>query len=63
LEFSAPDGRGGLHYNPLRTFEYFQSFTPVARVGYSILIYRITRNQANAIRRQWKLEETLAEQP
>ena len=42
LEFSAPDGQGGLHYNSLHTFDYFHAFTPVARGGYSILIYHIS---------------------
>jgi len=63
FEFSAPDGRGGFHSNRLHTFEYFQSFTPVARVGYSILIYHITSDEANTVRRQLSLEEIQAERP
>jgi hypothetical protein len=63
LEFSAPDGHGGLHYNSLRTFEYFQAFSPLGRAGYSILIYRITLEDANVVRRQWGLEELPASSP
>lgn len=61
--FGAPDGNGSFHHNSLHVFEYFQSFTPVARAGYSILIYRITLDEANTVRRQLGLEEILAEQP
>jgi 4-amino-4-deoxy-L-arabinose transferase-like glycosyltransferase len=63
LEFSAPDGRGKLHYNSLGTFEYFQAFSPIGRAGYSILIYHITHEQANAVRSQWGLEELQSENP
>jgi hypothetical protein len=63
LEFSAPDGRGGLRLNSLHALEYFQWFTPVARAGYSILIYHISLDAANAVRRQLGLEEIQAERP
>ena len=63
LEFSAPNGQGGFHHNPLHSLEYFQFFKPVARAGYSILIYHITLDEANAMRRQLGLEEIQAEQP
>jgi hypothetical protein len=63
LEYGAPDGRGGFHHNPLHAFEYFQAFTPVARAGYSILIYRIAAEEANAVRRRWGLPEAPAAGP
>jgi 4-amino-4-deoxy-L-arabinose transferase-like glycosyltransferase len=63
LEYNAPDGQGGVHHNNLRTFEYFQSFTPVARAGYSILIYHITLDEANAVRHRLGLEEIRTERP
>jgi hypothetical protein len=63
LEFGSPDGQGGFHHNPLHSFEYFQLFNPVARAGYSILIYHITLDEANAARRRLGLEEIRAEQP
>jgi hypothetical protein len=63
IEFLAQNGQGWLQPNSLHSFEYFQSFTPVARAGYSILIYHITLDEANAVRRQLGLEELLAERP
>ncbi len=57
FEFSCPDGQGRFHPNHIRAFDYFQFFTPVARAGYSILIYHITADEANAVRRRLGLEE------
>ncbi len=39
----APDGAGG--------FKYFNEFQPIAKAGYSILIYHITLEEANRVRR------------
>ena len=33
-------------------YEYFNHFSPIARVGYSLYIYRITPKQADQLRRQ-----------
>jgi|SRR5579875_1321531 len=63
LEFSSPDGQGGFRHNPLHSLEYFQFFKPVARAGYSIWIYHITLDEANAVRRQLGLKEIRAGQP
>lgn len=63
FEFSAPDGQGGLRPNALHAFEYFQSFTPAARAGYSILIYHITREEANTVRRRLGFEELHVRHP
>ncbi|MCI0683805.1 MAG: glycosyltransferase family 39 protein [Gemmataceae bacterium] len=56
LQFAAPDGDGNRRDIPLRGFEYFLAFTPIARAGYSILIYHITVAQANDVRRRMGLE-------
>jgi hypothetical protein len=44
-------------------YHYFQRFQPVAMVGYSIYIYNITPDDANRMRRELGLAETLASQP
>ena len=50
--FSAPDGLGGWRWIPRHdSFAYFRHFEPIARAGYSIYIYRITPEQADAVRR------------
>jgi hypothetical protein len=51
-KFLAPDGRGGvLPIEDRNHFRYFNAFRPIARAGYSIHIYHITREQADAARR------------
>ncbi len=56
ITFSAPDGEGGFRWIPRHdSFTYFQSFTPIARAGYSIYIYHITLDEANAARRKMGL--------
>lgn len=51
----APDGAGGYVSAPLRSLQYFQHFQPIAKAGYSILIYHITLEEANRVRRQYGL--------
>ncbi|HWE34954.1 MAG TPA: glycosyltransferase family 39 protein [Isosphaeraceae bacterium] len=51
-EFYAPDGRGGLRSIPHGDYEYFRRFRPIARAGYSILIYHISPREAAAERRR-----------
>ena len=51
----ATDGEGGYRFRPFRSYEYFQHFQPVAKAGYSIFLYHITPDQANAIRAQYGL--------
>jgi hypothetical protein len=55
MGFSCPDGTGGQFGIPLHGYEYFQYFQPIAKAGYSIFIYHITLEQANAVRRQFGL--------
>jgi hypothetical protein len=50
-----PDGRGGYRSAPFRTYEYFQQFRPIAKAGYSIFIYCITLDEANAVRARYGL--------
>jgi hypothetical protein len=38
-------------------FSYFRRFRPVARAGYSIYIYHVTRDEANRARRELGLAE------
>jgi 4-amino-4-deoxy-L-arabinose transferase-like glycosyltransferase len=52
LGFEAPDGHGGWRRIPLRSYEYFRHFRPVAQAGYSIYIYQISMEQANEVRKQ-----------
>ena len=47
---SPPDGQGGYRFAPFRSYEYFQQFDPVGKAGYSVFIYRITHDQARAVR-------------
>jgi hypothetical protein len=58
-----PDGNGG-QYVPRGDgfdFGYFRHFEPIASAGYSIRLFRITAEQANAIRRElglWALTDS-----
>ena len=53
MTFQAADGRGGWQSIARHdSLAYFRGFTPIARAGYSIYIYKITLDQANAVRRQ-----------
>ena len=54
-QFVAPDGQGGFHHTSRDDYAYFRRFRPVARAGYSILIYRITPAEANVARRDLAL--------
>lgn len=51
-KFLIPDGTGEFRWVRPHEFEYFRAFRPVARAGYSISIYRITPEQAEAERRR-----------
>ena len=57
----ATDGRGGYRFAPFRAYEYFRHFEPIAKAGYSIFIYRITPEQANAVRTLYGLPPLPAE--
>jgi hypothetical protein len=50
--FPLHDGRGGVLRVRGMAYKYFQRFEPVARAGYSINIYHVTLQQANAVRRE-----------
>ncbi len=51
----ATDGEGGYRFAPFRGYEYFRHFQPVAKAGYSIFLYHITPDQANAVRARYGL--------
>lgn len=50
--FSIPNGNGGLAPIELHEYEYFRHFRPIAKAGYSIFIYHITPEEADAVRRE-----------
>ena len=55
-KYSIPDGHGGrVLINRHDHFAYFHLFQPIARAGYSLLIYHITPAQADAARRRLRL--------
>jgi hypothetical protein len=53
------DGRGKrlVEDDPNCDFSYFRRFEPVARAGYSMLIYRLELPEVNRVRRELGLEE------
>lgn len=51
LEFEAPDGTGTFQPVDTTDFTYFKLFRPIATAGYSIRIYCVTTDDANAARR------------
>lgn len=55
MEFLAPDGLGGTMGVGIDDFAYFRRFTPIAKAGYSIHIFHITPEQADAARREMGL--------
>ncbi len=57
LEFQAPNGQGGWEAVAREDYQYFREFAPIAKAGYSIYIYHITPDQANALRRKLGLPE------
>ena len=48
--YRVPDGHGDRRPIPLRGYDYFKRFPPIAKAGYSIFIYHITPEEANAVR-------------
>lgn len=54
-----PDGAGGYEVVRRGELAYFQKFTPVARAGYSILIFHITPDDAERVRAELGLGGTL----
>ena len=55
---------GYRHYEePAAWFTYYQQFQPVARAGHSILIYHITLEEANAVRKRMGLTPLSAVRP
>jgi hypothetical protein len=49
-EYSLPDGHGGWRWFPLNSFAYFQRCRPTARIGWSICIYYIKRDECRKLR-------------
>jgi len=59
MKADAPDGRGGsFRVADREHFAYFLRFRPIARAGYSIYIYHINAQQADAARRELGLHPT-----
>jgi hypothetical protein len=52
----AVDGTAGIGFFPNQGYDYFASFQPIAKAGYSIFIYHISLPEANEVRRQMGLE-------
>jgi hypothetical protein len=52
MAFFSRDAEGRRQWHPSGAYLYFRRFTPVAKAGYSIFIYHITPEQANAVRRE-----------
>jgi hypothetical protein len=50
--YVACDGGGQLQYVDVHDYAYFRHFRPIAKAGYSIFIYHITPEEANAVRRK-----------
>jgi hypothetical protein len=50
IPFTSPDGNGGSVVVPEGAYTYFRSFEPVARVGGSIWIFRISNDHAQRLR-------------
>jgi 4-amino-4-deoxy-L-arabinose transferase-like glycosyltransferase len=50
--FHPANGRGSFRNVSMHEYEYFQHFQPIAKAGYSIFIYHITREDANRFRRE-----------
>jgi 4-amino-4-deoxy-L-arabinose transferase-like glycosyltransferase len=48
--YPVANGRGGMEYLDEPYFTYFQQCAPVARVGYSILIYHLEIEECNRVR-------------
>lgn len=59
--FPMHDGRGGWFRPTGHPFGYFQRFRPVARAGYSILIYHVDLSEANRVRRELGLPDFVPE--
>jgi len=51
----APDGAGEYESAPFGSLAYFNQFQPIAKAGYSILIYHITLEDANRVRHHFGL--------
>ena len=56
-----PNGRGGYRFAPMHSYSYFQHFQPIAKAGYSIFIYHITLDEANAVRARYGLPPILSD--
>jgi hypothetical protein len=54
-EVFAPDGTGRYQFGPPGSFAYFNQFEPIAKVGYSILIFHISLEEANRVRQHYGL--------
>lgn len=48
-------------YERHRKYQYFHNFRPVERIGYTVYIYHITRDDANRVRREIGLPEVREE--
>ncbi len=53
FDWFVPDGTGGGVFLPWDAYGYFTEFRPIARAGYSILIYKLTPEELESGRRRW----------
>jgi hypothetical protein len=52
MGFPIPDGQGGRAITEQGSYVYFQRFRPVAKAGYSLFVYHITPEEAEAVRHE-----------
>jgi hypothetical protein len=56
----AADGRGGYRQITRDEYRYFEYFQPIAKAGWSIFIYHITLDEANAVRKKLSVPAIVA---
>ncbi len=57
VPFSSPNGKGSQTWVPLKAYDYFHQFHPIAVVAHSIYVYEIDLAEANRVRRALGLPE------
>jgi 4-amino-4-deoxy-L-arabinose transferase-like glycosyltransferase len=58
-----PDGRGGRAPVDAYDYDYFLRFRPIAMAGYSIYVYHVECDEANAVRKQLGMPELECDPP
>lgn len=54
-DFFSSDGKGGMKLIDRPVYSYFQLLTPTARIGNSMVIYDVSLQDANRLRRELNL--------